>query len=34
MRGTGVGAAVAIGRIGSFAGPLMAAKIKCRDKSA
>jgi len=24
MRGTGVGSAVAIGRIGSFAGPLMA----------
>ena len=27
MRGTGVGAAVAIGRIGSFAGPLFAGML-------
>ena len=27
MRGTGVGAAVAIGRLGSFAGPLLAGLL-------
>ncbi len=33
MRGTGVGAAVAIGRIGSFAGPLMAGFYSRLDKA-
>ena len=34
MRGTGVGAAVAIGRIGSFAGPLLAGFLLSIGKSA
>ncbi|BBF76122.1 putative hydroxycinnamate transporter [Acinetobacter ursingii] len=34
MRGTGVGAAVAIGRIGSFAGPLFAGFLLSLGQSA
>lgn len=33
MRGTGVGSAVAIGRIGSFAGPLMAGLLSLGQSS-